>query len=447
MSARQSSSAGPSGRRRFATVAAVIGAAIVVAALYALSRSNYLFFHVLVEGFSIIVGFGTFVVAWNTRKWVSNDYLLLLGVSFLFIAIVDTFHTLAYSGMSVFPGLSSNEPTQLWVLARYIQALAFLCAPIFLTRRLKLAPIVVVLSLVTGIGLLSIFRFGTFPDAFIQGQGLTTFKIASEYLISAILVAAIVLLSRHRDAFERHVFILLVAAMATTIAAEMAFTLYTDMFGVANAIGHIFKGASFYLVYRAAVVATLATPYHTLFRDLARSRDEVQRERDLARNYLDTARVILLLLDRDGIVRLINRKGVEVLGYPAEDILGRDWFRCFLPASQQESLLDRFQRRLEDDRSLPEHVESSLVDVHGNEHVISWHTIALRDAGGVIGSTLSSGEDITAVETSRRRSANERGEVPGNLRAVYRCHLHLCGRRHAVRSQPGMARPVRLYEG
>ena len=52
----------------------------------------------------------------------------MLGVSFLFVGIIDLIHTLAYSGMGIFVGYSSNLPTQLWISARYIQALSFLFA-------------------------------------------------------------------------------------------------------------------------------------------------------------------------------------------------------------------------------------------------------------------------------------------------------------------------------
>ncbi len=381
--------------RNRAVAGAIVGMVLAVALLYALSRSNYLLFHVLVEGFSIVVGFATFVVAWNTRKWVSNDYLLFLGVAFLFVASVDLVHTLAYAGMGVFPGLGSNQATQLWVLARYIQAVVFLAAPLFLTHKLKLAPAAGLLAIVTGLGLASIMWFRAFPVSYVEGHGLTTFKVASEYVIAAIVVGAIVLLSRVRDKLDPQVFTLLIAAMGTTIAAEMSFTLYTDVYGFANVVGHLFKAVSFLLVYQAVVVATLSTPYRTLFRDLAQSRDQVQRERDLARNYVDTARVILLVLDREGIVRLINRKGVEVLGYPEEEILGKDWFQCFLPVSQREEIWGAFSTLIEGVSGVAEYVESSLVDVHGDEHVISWHNTVLRDESGAVTGTLSSGEDIT----------------------------------------------------
>jgi PAS domain S-box-containing protein len=374
----------------------VVGVVAVLLLLYLLSRSNYLLFHSIIELFAIVVGFAIFVVAWNTRRWVSNDYLLFLGLAFLFVAIVDVFHTLAYRGMGVFPGFGSNEPTQFWILARYIQAFSLLAAPVFLTHRLRLAPVAVLYALVTGFGLLSICRLGIFPDCFVEGQGLTTFKVASEYAISAVLVGGIVYLSRHRKSLEPGVFRLLVAAMVATISAEMSFTLYTDVYGVANMVGHLLKVVSFYLVYRAVVVTSLATPYETLFREVSRSRDE-------ARMYLDMAGTMLLAFDLDGKVRLLNHRGAEVLGYTEEEMLGRDWFAEFLPPVDRVRVRQVFDELLSGDTASVEYFQNHVLTRDGGERLIAWHNTVLRDSSGVVAGALVSGEDITD-----RRAAEER---------------------------------------
>jgi PAS domain-containing protein len=41
-------------------------------------------------------------------------------------------------------------------------------------------------------------------------------------------------------------------------------------------------------------------------------------------SYLEYAGVLFLVLDKEGHVSLINKKGVELLGYPEEDIIGKD---------------------------------------------------------------------------------------------------------------------------
>ena len=43
------------------------------------SLYNYLLFHSLAEIFSIIVACGIFIVAWNSRRFLDNNYLLFIG--------------------------------------------------------------------------------------------------------------------------------------------------------------------------------------------------------------------------------------------------------------------------------------------------------------------------------------------------------------------------------
>lgn len=389
--------------RRIAAAVWLVAAAVAFGLLYLLSRSNYLLFHTGVELFAIVVGVAIFLVAWHTRKWASNGYLLFLGIAYLFVALVDVFHTLAFKGMGVFPGFTANEPTQFWIFARYIEGFSLLLAPLFLTRRLRPAAAAGAYVLVTGLGLLSICRLGLFPDSFVEGQGLTTFKVASEYVISAAVAGGIVLLYRRRDKFDPRVFRLLVAAMAGTIAAEMSFTLYVDVYGVANMVGHLFKVVSFFLVYRAVVVTGLAAPYEMVFRDLMRSRDEVRRERDQAQRYLDVAEVMLLVLDADGRIRTINRKGAELLGIFESELVGRDWYEEFVPAAHRSEARALFARIMRGELEGAEHAEGALLTHSGAERIVLWHNTPITDDAGEVRALLRSGEDVTEQRDAAAR--------------------------------------------
>jgi len=108
-------------------------------ALYLTSLHNYLLFHSLVEIFSIVVPFGIFIIAWNSRVLLDNHYLLFIGVAYLFVWSIDLIHTLAYKGMGVFKGQETNLTNQLWIGARYLYSLSLLIAPFFIRRRMKLS--------------------------------------------------------------------------------------------------------------------------------------------------------------------------------------------------------------------------------------------------------------------------------------------------------------------
>jgi signal transduction histidine kinase len=60
----------------------------------------------------------------------------------------------------------------------------------------------------------------------------------------------------------------MVTAIAVAILSEMAFTLYTDVYGIANMAGHLFAVVSYYIMYRALIETVLKKPYTFLFRSL-----------------------------------------------------------------------------------------------------------------------------------------------------------------------------------
>jgi signal transduction histidine kinase len=258
----------------------ILSVALLVAALFGIyltSVYDYLLFHGLAEIFSIVIACGLFMVAWNARRVLHNHYLLFVGIAYLYVGSLDTLHTLAYKGMGVFGGEDANLPTQLWIAARYMEALSLLAATIFFRRRLSPRLVIAAYTLVTGILLAAIFWWGIFPDCFVEGVGLTPFKIHSEYAISLIFLAVIGLLIRNARVFERNVLFLLIASIAAAILGELAFSTYLSVYGEANMIGHLLKVVSFYFIYKAIVQTSLVAPWNLLWRELKQS-EEALRE-------------------------------------------------------------------------------------------------------------------------------------------------------------------------
>lgn len=128
------------------------------------------------------------------------------------------------------------------------------------------------------------------------------------------------------------------------------------------------------------------------------ARQELARERDRAKSYLDIAEVILLALDRDGRIQMINKRGNQVLGYKDQELIGKDWFETCLPPPQREAARETFARLLEGAR--PDYFQNAVLARNGEERLVAWHNSVIRDASGRAVGTLSSGEDVT----ERRRS-------------------------------------------
>jgi PAS domain S-box-containing protein len=307
---------------------------LVLSGLYLTSRYSYLLFHSLAETFSVVVACCVFILAWNSRRFLDNDYLLSIGIASLFVAGLDLVHTLAYKGMGVFPGYDANLPTQLWIAARYFQSLSLLIAPLFLRRNLKTNLLLLGYTAVTFLLLGSIFYWKVFPDCYIEGVGLTPFKKISEYAISLILLASAALLLRHRREFDGGVLRLLVWSIVVTIGAELTFTFYIGVYGFFNLVGHFFKIVAFYLIYKAIVETGFTKPYNLLFRGLQ------QTERRFRRLF-EGAPVMYVITRNQGGVPVIadcNESFLDTLGYTRAETLGQPLANFYTPESRVELL-------------------------------------------------------------------------------------------------------------
>jgi PAS domain S-box-containing protein len=295
----------------------------MLACLYLASRHNFLLFHTLAEIFSIVVAFGIFVLAWNSKRFIDNNYLLIVGIAYIFVAIVDLPHTLSYKGMGVFPGYEANLPTQLWIAGRYIQSMSLLVAPLLIGRKLNANYVLLGYMTVTALLLTSIFAWQIFPVCYVEGVGLTPFKKISEYVISAILLVAIYLLFLRRDKFDRNVLRLLLASIIATICSELFFTFYTDVYDIFNVIGHFLKIVAYYLIYRAIIWTGFAKPYGLLFRDLKQREEALEASEKhystLVRNLAEAVFKI-----REGKIVWCNDRVGEMYGYACDELIGKD---------------------------------------------------------------------------------------------------------------------------
>ena len=293
----------------------LVGAAIF-AGLYFSSWYNYLLFHNIAEIFSILVAFSIFVIAWNARRFLDNSYFVFIGIAFLFIWVLDLLHTLAYTGVRVFPEYGTNLPTQLWIAARYMQSLSLLVAPLLIGRKLHINLLLLGYGLVTALLLVSIFYWQNFPACYVEGVGLTTFKIVSEYVIALLLAGAVFTMWQKRRQFDSKVLWFLLAAIIFTIISELAFTLYQGPYGMANLAGHFLKIVAFYLIYKAIIETGLVKPYNLLFRNLKQSEEQY-------RDLYEEAPNAYLSCGVDGLIKRANRSAAELLGYEEAELEGK----------------------------------------------------------------------------------------------------------------------------
>ncbi len=296
-------------------IAVAVGLLLAIRATF-----GYPLFHATAELFGIAVAGGTFMVTWNARRYISNGALIVIGVAFLFSAGVDVLHTLAYRGVNVFPEQSTDLPTQLWLIGRYLQSSAILMAPMFVRRKVSPAVVFYSYAAVTTMLLSSVFVFDIFPQAFSEQHGLTGFKIASEWFIIMLLLVGLVLLSRNKAHFDNDVFYSLAASVVLFVIAEFAFTLYTDPFGTANLVGHLLRVAAFVLIYRAIIETAFVRPYGILFRELSQTAEALNESERRFRSTFEQATLGIAHVSLKGEWLLINKRLAEITGYSIDEL-------------------------------------------------------------------------------------------------------------------------------
>ena len=305
--------------------------ALAVCGLYASSLYSYLLFHTLVEMFCVLVLLAAFLLAWNSRRLLDNHYFLFLAVSFVSSGALELLHTFSYKGIGIFTGYDANLPTQFWIAFRYLFSLSFLAAPLFVTRKLNVPLAVAGFAAITALFAVAIFS-GNFPDCFIEGEGLTPFKVYSEYAIIAILVAAIAFLLSKKEYFDPRILRALILSMLSAIAAEAAFTKYVSVYGPSNLMGHLFLFLAACLIHRALVVTGIKEPAALLFRNLELSREQFRRT-------IEDAPIPVIMYAEDGEVLQVSRSWVELTGFAGEDVATMDaWLERTVRGAGGETL-------------------------------------------------------------------------------------------------------------
>ncbi|NOZ83326.1 MAG: PAS domain S-box protein [Epsilonproteobacteria bacterium] len=134
----------------------------------------------------------------------------------------------------------------------------------------------------------------------------------------------------------------------------------------------------------------------------------------LARDrYLEIAEVMIAVINTEGTVVYMNRKGCKILGYERDELINSR-FDLLIPEDIRGKMHTVFQKIIHGEMKPPEYHENELVGKDGDIHLISFHNSIIRNIDGSIAGILFSGEDIT----DRRISENKLAESEKQLNIV-----------------------------
>jgi len=237
---------------------------LITIGLYVSTWYSNLLFQTLAEMLSIIIAICAFIMAWNTRRFITSSFYPIIGISCGAVGIIDLIYTLAFKGMPFFPTFGTNLAVSLWIAARYLQSISILCAMVYGRRRINSNQMLACYVIFTSLLITLIFT-GLFPTCYIEATGFTSFEIISEYVIISIFGISIGALYKLRNEFDHTILVLLVLAMIFTILSEFAFALYAGGTNAFNVVGQLSNVFAFYMIYEAIAQSSLAKPFSTLF--------------------------------------------------------------------------------------------------------------------------------------------------------------------------------------
>lgn len=200
------------------------------------------------------------------------------------------------------------------------------------------------------------------------------------------------------------------------IGKNIAFDIYKDeatrekVIALLNDVGHVhryealFKKKNGDTIWGEANVSIIydefgnRVSFEGLVRDMTnrkQTEEALRQEKEKAQKYLDVTGVMIVVINKSQQIELINRAGCKILGYSEQALLGKNWFEHFVPAIQRDIVKTAFDLCMREEIALVEYFENSIMNIHGEERIISWYNTLLRDNKGQVEAILSSGEDIT----------------------------------------------------
>lgn len=291
---------------------------------------EYLVFHNIIEAFSGAVSFSIFGIGWYSYNLSRDKRSLFLGVAFLGIGILDMMHALSYMGMPAFITPNSvNKASSFWIVARYFTAISFFASAYIFNnndrpmRWISKKILSLINAIIVGLFFVGYIYFPSYlPAAFVEGVGLTPFKIYSEYIICIILLMTFFAYYWRRKLSNTRIYYYFMSGIIVSLFGELSFTLYASVYDTYNALGHIYKLFAFLLIYHGLFKSAIEEPYVHVLESTRLQRDAEERYKILFNSGNDA--IFVVDIDKHGNpgkVINVNDVACKIYGYTRQEFL------------------------------------------------------------------------------------------------------------------------------
>ncbi len=157
--------------------------------------------------------------------------------------------------------------------------------------------------------------------------------------------------------------------------------------------GQLLKISSLILIYQAFIETGIRRPHQLLLRNLELGESMVRQERDFADSLMDTAQVMVLVLDRQGRINRLNPAGERLTGYGLAQVQGRPFWEVFPAPEAVDASQEAFYHLTAGD--FHQTFETDWVAKDGGRRLIAWSARAHLDESGAVEQVIATGIDLT----------------------------------------------------
>ncbi|MEW8955648.1 MASE3 domain-containing protein [Clostridium sp.] len=279
--------------------------------------------HILLEGFTLIVGVSTLIICINTYKISSNEFFTFLGFGYGCVVIFDFFYLLTFSKNSIIFTMGMDAMLSFWTSARYLEALTFVYAFKLIGKKINYNKVFTIYY-----GFLLIDLCLSFNKISLYYISRKFFKV-NQLIIFVLFLMGLVFLTKNKRFFDKKDFIIINVYVITNILCQIIFVLSLDKFSNINDILNFISTVSIYYVI---VKHSLTNPFKNIFKglndkndmmisinkelcsrneELKKAKKDLEKSSDRYKNLLSCLPNAVIRI-KDGHINYINKEALNL---------------------------------------------------------------------------------------------------------------------------------------